>query len=171
MITFIIGGIKSGKSNFALKEAENLKSKNFYFIATAKSIDEEMQERIEKHKKQRGNQWITFEEPINLHIIVDKIPECSSLIIDCLTTWLTNLIVEGHDVDKFTEQFLDSLNSCKLKDNIRIFIVANEVGLGIIPDTKLGRKFVDIAGYVNQKIMELSDIAYLMVAGRAIRIK
>lgn len=171
MITFIIGGVKSGKSNFALREAEKLRNKNFYFIAPARAIDEEMRQHIEKHKKLRGNHWITIEEPINLHTIVNKIPEHSSLIIDCLTTWLTNLIVENYDVDKFTEHFLNSLKSYKFRNDIHIFIVSNEVGSGIIPETSLGRKFVNIAGYVNQKIMEISDTAYLMVAGRAIKIK
>lgn len=167
MITFIIGGIKSGKTKFALKEAEI--SKNLYYIATAKAIDKEMEERIERHRKERGSQWITIEEPVNLGEAIMKIPENSSVVIDCLTTWLTNLIVEGYDYEEFINSLIDSLK--KVKKSIHIFIVANEVGLGVIPETEFGRKFIDIAGVINQKIMDLCDKAYLMVAGRGISIK
>ena len=169
MITFIIGGMKSGKSRFAMKEGENTGNRNLYYIATARVIDEEMKERIERHKKERDSYWITLEEPINLAEAIIKIPDNSSIVIDCLTTWLTNLIVEVNDYQKFINSFIELLT--KLKEKIHIFIVANEVGLGIIPETELGRKFIDIAGTVNQKIMDICDIAYLMIAGRALRIK
>lgn len=105
MITFVIGGIKSGKSNFALKEGEKTGSRNFYYIATARAIDEEMKERIERHKKERGSHWITIEEPINLNEAIMKITQNSSVVIDCLTTWLTNLLVEGYDFCEFVEAF------------------------------------------------------------------
>ncbi|GAQ95415.1 adenosylcobinamide kinase [Thermodesulfovibrio aggregans] len=169
MITFIIGGIKSGKTRFALKEGENTGNKNFYYIATAKPIDKEMKERIEKHKKERGSHWITIEEPVTLGEVLIKIPDNSSVVIDCLTTWLTNLIVEGHDHQFFVDSLIDSLK--KVSQRINLFIVANEVGLGIIPESELARKFIDIAGVVNQRIMDLCDKAYFMVAGRGIRIK
>ncbi|MGB9891995.1 bifunctional adenosylcobinamide kinase/adenosylcobinamide-phosphate guanylyltransferase [Thermodesulfovibrio yellowstonii] len=169
MITFIIGGIKSGKSNFALKEGEKTGSRNFYYIATARAIDEEMKERIERHKKERGSHWITVEEPINLNEAIMKITQNSSVVIDCLTTWLTNLIVEGYDFCEFVEAFFDLLR--KYRDEIHLFIVANEVGLGIIPENQLGRKFVDLAGTVNHKVMDICDRAYLMVAGVPLRIK
>ncbi|WP_353684578.1 bifunctional adenosylcobinamide kinase/adenosylcobinamide-phosphate guanylyltransferase [Thermodesulfovibrio sp. 3907-1M] len=167
MIIFILGGIKSGKTRFALKEAEI--NKRLFYIATARAIDNEMKERIERHKKERGSQWITIEEPINLMEAIMKIPENSSVVVDCLTTWLTNLIIEGYDYEEFTESFIDSLK--KVKDSIHIFIVANEVGLGIIPERELGRKFIDIAGTANQRIMDICDKAFLMIAGKALRIK
>uniref|UniRef100_A0A7C4AJD1 Adenosylcobinamide kinase n=1 Tax=Thermodesulfovibrio aggregans TaxID=86166 RepID=A0A7C4AJD1_9BACT len=169
MITFIIGGIKSGKSRFALKEGENTGSRNLYCIATARAVDKEMKERIERHKKERDSGWITIEEPLNLVEAIMKIPENSSVVIDCLTTWLTNLMIEVYDYQKFIDSFIDLLK--KIRENIHIFIVANEVGLGIIPESELGRKFIDISGTVNQKIMDICDRAYLMVAGRALRIK
>ncbi|MGB9822742.1 bifunctional adenosylcobinamide kinase/adenosylcobinamide-phosphate guanylyltransferase [Thermodesulfovibrio sp.] len=169
MITFIIGGIKSGKTKFALKKAQNTGSKNLYYIATARAIDDEMRQRIERHKKERGSQWITIEEPINLMGVIMKIPENSSIVIDCLTTWLTNLIVEGYDYQEFVSSFIDVLK--KIKGSIHIFIVSNEVGLGIIPEKELGRKFIDIAGTLNQKIMDICDKAYLMIAGKGLQIK
>jgi len=169
MITFIIGGMKSGKSGLALKEGENTGNRNLYYIATARAIDKEMEDRIERHKKERGSHWITIEEPVNLKEAIMKIPENSSIVIDCLTTWLTNLIVEVYDYQEYIDSFIDLLK--KVRENFHILIVANEVGLGIIPDSELGRKFIDIAGTVNKKIMDLCDIAYLMVAGRALKIK
>ncbi len=169
MITFIVGGIKSGKTRFALKEGENTESKNFYYIATARAIDKEMKERIERHKKERGSHWITIEEPVNLVDAILKIPENSSVIIDCLTTWLTNLIVEGYNYQDFINSFIDLLK--KINKNIQIFIVTNEIGFGIIPENELGRKFIDIAGTLNQKIMDICDKAFLMIAGRALRVK
>lgn len=171
MITFIIGGMKSGKSNFALKEAEKLSCENFYFIATAKAVDREMRDRIEKHKKQRHSKWITIEEPFDLAGALNQIPENSAVIIDCLTAWITNLLVENFNIDEFTESFLNSLNSGKIKKNTHIFIVSNETGLGIIPTTELGRKFIDLAGIINQRVMENADKAYLLVAGMPIKIK
>ncbi len=169
MITFIIGGIKSGKSRFALKEAESTGSINLCYIATARAVDKEMQERIERHKKERDSGWITIEEPLNLVEAIMKIPENSSVVIDCLTTWLTNLMIEVYDYQKFIDSFIDLLK--KIKENIHIFIVANEVGLGIIPESELGRKFIDISGTVNQKVMDICDRAYLIIAGKALRIK
>lgn len=169
MVTFIIGGIKSGKSSFALREAEKLPCKNLYFVATAKPIDREMQERIEKHKKQRHNKWITIEEPIDLASVINKIPEGSAIVIDCLTAWLTNLIVENQNTSELTEAFLSSLKSRKKETHI--FIISNETGLGIIPCTELGRKFVDLAGMINQKVMEIADEGYLVVAGMPIKLK
>lgn len=171
MLTFIIGGMKSGKSKFALQEAEKLPYKNFYFIATAKAIDKEMQERIEKHKKQRHSRWITIEEPIDLAGAIKKIPENSAVVVDCLTTWITNLIVENHHIEKFTETFLSSLKTFKDKKNVHIFVVSNETGFGVIPTTELGRKFIDLAGMINQKVMEIADTAYLIIAGMPVKIK
>ena len=169
MITFIIGGIKSGKTRFALKEGEKTGNKNFYYIATARVIDKEMKERIEKHKKERGSHWITIEEPVNLGEVLIKIPDNSCVVIDCLTTWLTNLIVEEYDYQFFIDSLIESLKS--ISQRIHIFIITNEVGLGIIPESELARKFIDIAGVVHQKIMDLCDKAYFMVAGKALRIK
>jgi adenosylcobinamide kinase/adenosylcobinamide-phosphate guanylyltransferase len=169
MLVFIIGGMKSGKTRFALKEGEKNGSKNLYYIATARAIDKEMKKRIEKHKKDRCSRWITIEEPLNLGEVITKIPEDSSVVVDCLTTWITNLLVEGYNYKKFINSFIEVLQ--KAKKSFHIFIVANEIGLGIIPESELGRKFVDLAGIVNQRIMEISDSAYLMIAGTPLRIK
>ncbi|HQA04387.1 MAG TPA: bifunctional adenosylcobinamide kinase/adenosylcobinamide-phosphate guanylyltransferase [Thermodesulfovibrio thiophilus] len=171
MIAFIIGGMKSGKSSFALREAEKLPHKNFYFIATARATDSEMEERIENHKKNRDNRWITIEEPIDLSTALKKIPESSIIIIDCLTAWLTNLLIECNPIDELLESFLCSLKSYKLKKDAHLFIISNETGTGIIPATELGRTFIDLSGQMNQRVMEIADTAYLIIAGQPLKIK
>ena len=128
-----------------------------------------MKKRIEKHKKERGSKWITIEEPLNLEKAITKIPENSSVVVDCLTTWITNLLVEGYDYRKFVQSFIKVLQ--KAKKSLHIFIIANEVGLRIVPETEFGRKFIDLAGTINQRIMELSDSAYFMIAGNPLKIK
>ncbi|MCS7164442.1 MAG: bifunctional adenosylcobinamide kinase/adenosylcobinamide-phosphate guanylyltransferase [Thermodesulfovibrio sp.] len=169
MITFIIGGVKSGKTSFALKKAENKGNKNCYYIATARAIDEEMKERIERHKRERGSHWTTIEEPIKIGEIINKLPEKSILVVDCLNTWITNLLVEGFEYEDFVESFINSV--LKNREKIEIFIVANEVGLGIVPENELSRRFIDIAGTLNQRIMNICDKAYFMIAGIPLEIK
>lgn len=171
MITLIIGGIKSGKTKFALRTAIALKNRTYYYIATARAIDEEMIEKIKKHKEERGEEWITIEEPIDLTCTLKKIPKNSSVVVDCITTWLTNLIVEEKEIETHMELFLNLLSRFKKIEEIQVLIVTNEVGLGVIPETSLGRKFISIAGSFNQRLMEISDEAYFMIAGRELRIK
>ncbi len=170
MVIFVIGGIKSGKSRFALKEAEALEVENFYFIATAKPIDEEMKSKIEKHKKERSSKWITIEEPIELDKVLKGIPLSSAVIIDCVTTWLTNLMVEKEDIKPYIKAFIEALKVYKKRDSY-VFVVSNETGLGIVPETELGRRFINTLGLINQEIMKLSDRAFLMVAGVPLKLK
>lgn len=171
MITLIIGGMKSGKTNFALRSAMSLNKRNYYYIATARAIDEEMIEKIKKHKEERDEKWITIEEPIDLTCAFREISENSSVVVDCITTWLTNLIVEERNIEFETELFLSLLSKFREINQIHIFIVTNEVGMGVIPEAFLGRKFLNIAGIFNQRLMKISDEAYFMIAGRELRIK
>jgi Adenosyl cobinamide kinase/adenosyl cobinamide phosphate guanylyltransferase len=152
MLAFVIGGIKSGKTKFALKKAEELNNSKLYYIATARAVDEEMKDRIERHKRERGEKWITIEEPIEVDEALKKIPKGSIIIIDCLTTWLTNLLIENYDVEEKTNKFLDIL--LKIKTDLDLFLISNEVGLGIIPDNPLARKFIDLSGNLHQKVAQ-----------------
>ena len=169
MLAFVIGGIKSGKTKFALKKAEELNSGKLYYIATARAVDEEMKERIEKHKIERGEKWITIEEPIEVDRVLKVIPKGSVIIIDCLTTWLTNLLIENYDVEEKTNKLLDIL--LKTKTDLDLFLISNEVGLGIIPDNTLGRKFVDLSGNLHQKVAQIADEVYFILCGCEIKIK
>jgi adenosylcobinamide kinase/adenosylcobinamide-phosphate guanylyltransferase len=169
MLAFVIGGIKSGKTKFALKKAEELNNGKLYYIATARAIDEEMKERIERHKKERREKWITIEEPIEVDGVLKKIPKGSIIIIDCLTTWLTNLLIENYDVEKKTNKLLDIL--LKTKTDLDLFLISNEVGLGIIPDNPLGRKFIDLSGSFHQKVVQIADEVYFIICGCGIKVK
>jgi adenosylcobinamide kinase/adenosylcobinamide-phosphate guanylyltransferase len=167
-IIFITGGVRSGKSSFALKEAEKFKGKKAY-IATAQALDEEMEQRIEKHKLSRGREWTTFEEPIKIAELIKKIDgEYDIILLDCLTLWLSNAIHKDLELESEVKKIIDALNELK---HSTIYIVSNEVGMGIVPENKLARKFRDMAGILNQKIAEISDEVYVLVAGIPLQIK
>jgi adenosylcobinamide kinase/adenosylcobinamide-phosphate guanylyltransferase len=160
-IIFVTGGARSGKSSFALKDASGTGGGRAY-IATAEALDVEMRERIQKHREDRGGGWDTFEEPLR---IADTLAEVkrkySVIIIDCLTVWLSNVM--------FLTEKPDS--SPQRQQASRIYLVSNEVGMGIVPDNALAREFRDRAGSLHQKVAELSDEVYLIVAGMAVKIK
>ncbi|MDP3049183.1 MAG: bifunctional adenosylcobinamide kinase/adenosylcobinamide-phosphate guanylyltransferase [Thermodesulfovibrionales bacterium] len=182
LITFIIGGARSGKSSFALNLANNCTSakegvrggdeisptpKKAY-IATAQALDDEMKERIEKHKKERPSDWITFEEPVNIAALIKDIQDKYDIILfDCLTLWLSNLMLNNLDMEKEIDLFCCSLFTV----HCSLFIVSNEVGMGIVPDNELSRRFRDLSGYLNQKVAEIADEVYLVTAGIPIKIK
>lgn len=166
-IIFITGGVRSGKSSFALREASKFSGKKLY-IATAEALDEEMRERIEDHKRKRGRDWDTYEEPIKIADVIKNIEDqYSVIVIDCLTLWLSNLFLNNKNVEKEIESFCCSLSTvyCPL------FIVSNEVGMGIVPENEMARKFRDMAGILNQKVAEISGEVYVVVAGIPLKIK
>ncbi len=168
-IIFIIGGARSGKSSFALKEAYRTKGKKAY-VATGEAHDEEMKERIEKHKEQRGKDWDTFEEPLRItDVIREATGDYKVVVIDCLTLWLSNMMHSNLNTDSEVENLISSLRSRHRAS--RIYIVSNEVGMGIVPDNELARRFRDLAGILNRKIAEVSDEVYLITAGIALKIK
>jgi adenosylcobinamide kinase/adenosylcobinamide-phosphate guanylyltransferase len=167
MVTLIVGGARSGKSSFALKKATVHKGKKA-FIATAQAFDAEMEKRIAKHKTDRSGDWATLEEPLNLaRMIQNTGDEYSVLLVDCLTLWLSNLMLSGRDADEAAELLVSAVSSCSAD----IYLVANEVGMGIVPDNELARKFRDMAGVLNSKIAESADEVYLMAAGIPVKIK
>ena len=168
-VVFVIGGTRSGKSAFALSQATELEGRKVY-IATAQAFDAEMIGRIEKHKKERGNDWETMEEPIHLGDAVRKgMASHDVVIIDCLTIWLSNLFCARGDIRATSDEFLDALRS--LRGSSRLFIVSNEVGMGIVPENALAREFRDVAGKMNQNVAQIADEVFLVAAGIPVRIK
>lgn len=166
-IIFITGGARSGKSSFALKEALKIKGTKAY-IATALALDEEMKERIERHKKDRGDDWDTYEEPLRISDVIKKIKgEYEAVVLDCLTLWLSNLIHAEVNVKSEIESFISSL----VTRHSSLFIISNEVGMGIVPENELAREFRDMAGLLNQRVAEISDEVYLVVTGIPVKIK
>lgn len=170
-ITFIIGGARSGKSQYALKLAKEEKAKNVAFIATAKPLDSEMKKRIELHKKKRPKYWRTFQEPQNVSGLLKKSSNKFELIlIDCLTLLISNLLLANLKQDNIEEEARKILSALK-KTKASSIIVSNEVGLGIVPENKLARDFRDIAGRINQLVAEKSDEVFFLVSGIPWRIK
>jgi adenosylcobinamide kinase/adenosylcobinamide-phosphate guanylyltransferase len=168
-VIFVTGGAKSGKSSFALGEAAKHEGQKA-FIATAEALDEEMVNRIEKHKGQRGDDWDTYEEPIQIAETVARLADRYSVIVlDCLTLWLSNAMHRNADIELEIENFLNILSH--YKHDSHIYIVSNEVGTGIVPENKLARQFRDLAGIINQKIAGASDEVFMVVAGIPVKIK
>lgn len=166
-IVFVIGGSRSGKSFFALREALNIHGKKA-FVATAQAFDEEMKERIEKHRLDRGDEWVTFEEPLDIaKVLRDMKGEYEVVVIDCLTLWLSNLMHKSLTIESEIECLISSL----VTRHSSFFIVSNEVGMGIVPENELARKFRDLAGMLNQKVAEISDNVYLVTAGIHLKLK
>lgn len=167
-IVFVIGGARSGKSAFALKTASLIPGEKAY-IATAEALDSEMEERIKKHKDQRGDDWATFEEPLNLANVIGEISDkYSVLLVDCLTLWLSNIMQRDLDIEDGIKGFISNL---RRKKPSLLYLVSNEVGMGIVPDNEVARRFRDMAGYLNQIVAELADEVYLVTAGIPIKIK
>ncbi len=167
-LVLILGGIKSGKSNFALNLANQTVGKRA-FIGTAEPFDEEMRKRIEKHKLERGYTFETFEEPIYLSNLLKKLlKNYDVVLIDCLTVWLGNLFYYQIDIKPVLDDFIEVLKNFKRG---YVFIVSNEVGLTIIPANELSRKYANYLGILNQRIAEISDEVYLVIAGIPLKIK
>jgi adenosylcobinamide kinase/adenosylcobinamide-phosphate guanylyltransferase len=167
-IIFITGGARSGKSSFPLKETTKISGKKAY-IATAEALDEEMKERIEEHRKKRRNAWDTYEEPLRISEVIKKIEgKYKVIVIDCLTLWLSNLMHANLNIEQEIENFISSLVT---HHSSLVYIVSNEVGMGIVPENELARRFRDMAGFLNQKVAEVADEVYVLVAGIPIKIK
>lgn len=183
-ITYVTGGARSGKSTFAEKYILEKDSSRVY-IATAIAFDQEMKLRVEKHREQRGSNWLTIEGYKNLReLLEEKVTDQKIILMDCLTNMVSNLmIMEGeYDWDNISKEDL-----FKLEDGIRseveeilkyteekdieLVVVSNELGMGLVPPYALGRHFRDIAGRMNQLVAERSEAAYLIVSGIPMKLK
>ncbi|MBN2654726.1 MAG: bifunctional adenosylcobinamide kinase/adenosylcobinamide-phosphate guanylyltransferase [Nitrospirae bacterium] len=168
-IRLFIGGARCGKSRAALSEASALPGKKAY-IATAQAFDDEMAERIKKHKEERSEDWGTFESPLGIAALLPKLSrEYDVIIIDCLTLWLSNLMMSGKSFNQEIDLFIASLKDAG--SHAAVFIVTNEVGQGIVPDNAFARQFRDQAGFLNQKTAASSDEVFLVTAGIPLKIK
>lgn len=164
----VLGGARSGKSAFAERlVAETGLAK--HYIATGRAWDDEMHERIEQHKAQRGSHgWVTHEDPLALpERINDTAREDRVLLIDCLTLWVTNLMLEEHDIDAA----FGDLSAAIVTAPGRLVFVSNEVGLGIVPENKMAREFRDHAGRLHQQVASLAAEVYFVAAGLPLKMK
>lgn len=189
-MVLILGGARSGKSAFAERLAAG-SGRSVAFIATATASDDEMRERIARHRASRPKGWHTLEEPLDLATAVRQASELADvLLLDCVTLWLGNVLSQEsgqHERDDegeefyttgklFDERALQEIETMlgvvkSLAPNKMLIAVTNEVGLGIVPAYPLGRLYRDTLGYVNQRLAQAADRVYLMVAGLAVDIK
>ena len=169
--TLVIGGCRSGKSSHALELAEKIPADKKIFIATGVAFDKEMEQRIKRHQKERSKNWSTIETPVHLAEAITKNSQKNNVIlVDCLTLWINNLLLENSDQESIDEN-IRQLTAAFNRSECPVILVANEVGAGIVPENRLARLFRDSAGLVNQKTAACSDSVVWMVAGIPVKIK
>jgi len=165
-LVLLIGGARAGKSTLALELARKWAG-GVVFIATAEARDDEMTARIDAHRKQRPEEWKTVEEPLELVTALESLADDEHAIVDCLTIWVANLLERGHSEDEILAE-AERLAELAASRKAPVTVVTNEVGLGIVPATPLGRAYRDLLGGVNRAFAERASDAYLVVAGRAL---
>jgi adenosylcobinamide kinase/adenosylcobinamide-phosphate guanylyltransferase len=165
-LTFLLGGARSGKSTHAEKLATALPAP-WTYIATAQAYDDEMTERIALHRARRSDGWTTVDAPLDLAQALRAVPDGQPVLVDCLTLWLSNHMLAEHDLDTLSAELEEVLASPRGP----WFAVSNEVGLGIVPDNALGRKFRDAQGRLNQQVARIADEVIFMVAGIPMQVK
>ncbi len=179
-IILVTGGCRSGKSDFAEKIYKD--EEHVLYIATAKPIDNEMKDRIDKHKENRNGKWTTHEGYRDLDKLIKSSSE-ENILLDCITILITNyMFEENRNIEEADEEKINKLIN-EIKEDIKRLIikvreldrnlvfVTNEVGYGLVPEYKLGRVFRDVAGFINKYIAKQSDEVYLTVCGIPMRVK
>lgn len=166
-LTLVIGGARSGKSRYAEDIVREL-SPPWFYVATAEALDDEMRERIAHHRKRRDERWKVVDAPRDLPETVQRFVEARQpLLVDCLTLWLSNCLIADLDPDEVTDRLVAALE----KAPGPVVLVTNEVGLGVVPDTPLGRRFRDAQGRLNQRVAGIADRVVMMVAGLPLTVK
>jgi adenosylcobinamide kinase/adenosylcobinamide-phosphate guanylyltransferase len=163
----ILGGARSGKSRIARAITESA-AERLIFVATAQAFDEEMRDRIARHRAERDNRWSTREITLDLVEAIDREagPGCA-VMVDCLTLWLSNLMLAERDPERETDLLVEAIRAAKGA----LVLVSNEVGHGIVPATPLGRRFRDAQGRLNQRVAEVGDAVVFVTAGCPILVK
>jgi adenosylcobinamide kinase / adenosylcobinamide-phosphate guanylyltransferase len=168
-IILVGGGVRCGKSAFALARASSLGGTRA-FVATAQAFDDEMRDRITAHQQERAASFTTIEAPLDVAQAVLGLAETQVVVIDCLTLWLSNLLMaEKTDVEIYTE--LERLMQAIESRSWHVVLVTNEVGLGVVPASPLGRRFRDLAGRIHQRMVERADEIYFGALGAMLRLR
>ena len=167
---FVLGGARSGKSRHAERLIEATPAP-WHYIATAQAFDDEMRERIAMHRARRegavAGAWQTHDAPLDLPGVLEELSARETVLVDCLTLWLSNLMLSDHDPKPATERLVASLAA---REGTTV-LVSNEVGFGIVPENALARRFRDEAGILNQKVAARADNVTLVVAGLPMKVK
>ncbi len=168
---FVLGGARSGKSRFAL-DLCNVQEKRCIFLATAQALDQEMKARIEHHQAERGDKWQTIEEPIDVATAVHALDGRDTVIlIDCMTLWLNNLFMKYGEELETIDQAIEDLIQILMHIQGIVVIVSNEVGMGIVPEDRLSRRYRDALGYLNQQLTCLAKEVVFILAGIPLVVK
>jgi adenosylcobinamide kinase/adenosylcobinamide-phosphate guanylyltransferase len=163
------GGVRSGKSAFALELARGFGARRA-FIATAQAFDAEMRDRIDRHVRERGSEFETYEEPVELARLLAEV-QADVVVVDCLTLWLSNLLLRDPTPDtRALETEIDHLASVLAARRTNLIIVTNEVGMGVVPESALGRLFRDLAGRAHQRVCAIADEIYFAAMGCMLRL-
>ena len=167
----VLGGCRSGKSRHAEQWASGKFQKKTYVATLSRQGDEEMDRRIDLHRDSRGEGWLLVEEPIDIVAVVAQPREQDEvLLVDCLTMWITNLIMADY-TDQQIEAEIVRLKEAVVDVSYGIVLVANEVGLGLVPERAIGRRFRDLAGWCNQQLAEACDQVVMVAAGLPLTLK
>lgn len=166
-IILIGGGSRSGKSRHALSLARE-RGRRLGFVATAQALDDEMRERVRLHQQERGPDFTTIEEPLELAGVIEcRSGDFDALVVDCLTLWLSNLTFSSRDIGLETGHVIEA----GLRSSALVVMVTNEVGCGIVPENALARRFRDDAGRMNHQVARAASEVYWMAFGCPLRVK
>lgn len=168
-VILIGGGVRSGKSAFALSRARALGTRRV-FVATAEPLDGEMDLRVQRHREERGDAFVTLEAPRELTQCLESITDADVVVVDCLTLFISNLMVQGLSSSQI-EARIAELTACLVALPFPSIVVSNEVGLGIVPENAMARAFRDLAGRAHQQLGRAASEVYLGVMGQMLRLK
>lgn len=166
-ITFVLGGARSGKSGFSERLVRET-GLDRHYIATGRAYDGEMEERIARHRLDRGDGWVTHEEPLALAETLKAVTAPDrAVLVDCLTLWITNLMMDEADIAQRCHELVAVLSACEGQ----VVFVSNEVGLGIVPENRMAREFRDHAGRLHQAVAAVADEVHFIAAGLSLKMK
>jgi adenosylcobinamide kinase / adenosylcobinamide-phosphate guanylyltransferase len=168
-LTLLLGGARSGKSSLAVARARAIGGP-VVFIATAEALDAEMEERVERHRAERDPVWTTVEEPLDLERALAKVPAQACAIVDCLSLWVANLVQQDLGEEEVVRRSRRASEVAVARPGPTI-AVSNEVGMGVVPEYELGRRYRDALGRVNAAWATAADEALLVVAGRTLALE
>ena len=168
-VALVGGGVRSGKSAFAV-ELAMARGERRVFIATARPSDDEMKTRIDRHQRDRGGAFETVEAPIALADTLSSLSAFDVVVVDCLTLWLSNLLLRGDSTESILEE-VDGVARVLARRRCDVVLVTNEVGMSIHPPTALGRAFVEVTGWAHQRIARVADEVYLAVLGIVLQVR
>jgi adenosylcobinamide kinase / adenosylcobinamide-phosphate guanylyltransferase len=166
-LIFLLGGARSGKSSVAVSMASRI-GQPVRFLATARPDDDEMTERIAQHRGRRPESWTVAEAPIEVPDALRAATDDETVVLDCVTLWISNLMVE-HDDETIGNLVEEAVDACRRHPG-QVIVVSNEVGAGLVPMDPVGRRFRDLQGGANQTFADAAEVSYLLVAGKTLRL-